>query len=323
MLDAEYRLRHRRRRFRRRCAGRAAERGPDHRACCCSRPGATSAPPRRRSTSASPTRCGRSATTDYRWPQLMARRTERQAAAAAVARPGDGRQLDHQRPDRHPRRARRFRPLGGGGLHRAGAGPDMLPYFRKLETDMNFRRRALPRQPRPDPGLPRAAPRTGAAWTARCAMPRSASATAGATTTTRPRAPASRPTPSTASPAAASRPTTATSSRRAAAPTCTIVGDALVEAVHARRQPAACHRRARARRRPGAYAARRARGDPVRRRHPLARHPAALRHRPGRRCCTGLGIPVGRRPAGGREPARPSDHGRAAAPAAARAGRHR
>ena len=50
------------------------------------------------------------------WPSLMARRTKRQAPRLLLARPRRRRQHGDQRPDRHPRRARRLRPLGRARL---------------------------------------------------------------------------------------------------------------------------------------------------------------------------------------------------------------
>ena len=52
----------------------------------------------------------------YMWPSLMASRTKRQAATAAVARPRRRRQHGDQRPDRDPWRAERLRSMGRARL---------------------------------------------------------------------------------------------------------------------------------------------------------------------------------------------------------------
>ena len=161
----------------------------------------------------------------------------------------------------------------------------MLPYLRRMESDAELRRPALPRRRRADPGPAPGRARRGGPPTTRSPRRARARATRGARTTTRPRAPASRRTASARATARASRPTTATSSRRASARTCASSA--------APRSTGCSSRRGRAvgvRARVGERLDRgpRRQGRPVRRRDPLPGDPAALGHRargPGRRGC--------------------------------------
>ena len=61
-------------------------------------------------------------------------------AAAAQIRAGahPRRRLLHQRPARQPRRAGRLRRVGSARRRAAGAGTDVLPYYKKVERDMDF-----------------------------------------------------------------------------------------------------------------------------------------------------------------------------------------
>ena len=61
-------------------------------------------------------------------------------AAPAQVRAGAraGRRLVDQRPDGQSRRADRLRRMGGARRRRAGSWDDVLPYFKKVERDLDF-----------------------------------------------------------------------------------------------------------------------------------------------------------------------------------------
>ena len=160
-----------------------------------------------------------SACAPFQWRGLESRRTRAQEPRPHRARAGPRRRFDGERHDRHPRDARRLRPLGGLRLPRLvvrghAAVPAAHGERRRL------RRPAVPRRGRADPGPAPAARGVGPRrQRARRRCPR-ARAIHGARTTTRPPPPASRRSASTPATARASRPTTRTSSRRASARTC-------------------------------------------------------------------------------------------------------
>ncbi len=240
-------------------------------------------------------------------------------AAAVVARPGHGRQLDHQRPDRHSRRARRFRPMGGGRLPRLGLGGPAA-VFLQARDGQELSRGVLSRRGWPDPGLSRAdrglgrrrpgAARGGAGVGLRLVRgPQCAAGQRRVALRHQQHRRAAR-VHQRRLPGAGAGPGQPHDRRRRPG------GGA-----DARRQSPACSRRARPGRRPGNRPASHARRDPMRGRHPLPRHTAALRHRPGGAAARSRHPGRGRQ-AGRRGAARPSDGRRDAAPPAARAGRH-
>ena len=137
MQDGRLRLHHHRRRLGRRGAGGAAERGSRPSACCCSKPAATSAPPRRPSTSASPIRCAPSATTITAGPSCWRAAPSGRspsscgaAARSAAARPSTAR----SRSAASPRISSDWAREGAAGW----GWKDVLPYFCRLESDVDF-----------------------------------------------------------------------------------------------------------------------------------------------------------------------------------------
>ncbi len=122
-----------------------------------------------------------------------------------------------------------------------------LPYFRKLETDVDFGDAPYHGNQGPLPVYRAPIEQWGTVDRAL----REAALGLGYPLVRRPQraraAPASGPTRSTAGRACASRPTTAISSRRAAAPTSRSSGNAVVDTLHLRGQSPACQRRPRER----------------------------------------------------------------------------
>ena len=302
------RLHHHRRRLGRRGPGGAAERGSRHpRAAARSRP---RLPHRRHAAApAHPQSAARHRRRRLSLAQASGPPDGTAGAQAPVARPRDRRQLDHQRPDRHPRHPRGLRRLGRRWRHGLGlaGGPALLPQAGKR---CRFRRRALSRQGGPDPRLSRARRAMGPCRP----RPDEGGDGAGLRLVRRPqRAAGNRrlalrhqqpPGPAHLGqrrlPRSGARPRQPDDRRQRGG-----------RHAHLRRQSPACQRRAGAggwRTQIGAGAAR---GDPVGRRDPFAGDPAALRHRAAWRA--GRPRHKGRgRAAGRRASARPSDPGPAA-----------
>ena len=278
MTEVRVRLRHRRRGLGRRRAGGAAERGPGRSACCCWRRAATCGRPRSRSISAIPNPMRAIADDDFRWPTLLARRTEAQEPTLLWRGRGvggssliNGQIAIRGMPDDFERWAEagcrgwgcRRRPAL---LQQAGEGP-------------RLRRGALSRRRRPDPGLPGAGRALGPG------RPRPEGGRRGARLSLVRRPQRARRHGRLAlrdqQPATGMRVSTNDGYLEPARgrPNLTIVGDATRRSRDLRGQPAARQRRAWRGRWRSLSRARRRGSSSWRRRHRLARHPAALRDR--------------------------------------------